>query len=177
MTEAPATTSTRRWTTTFVIVVVVSVAMVAMWAYVLFLAIGPGRQPPPDRLEDPAFAEAAQARCDEALDAIALLPPAIEAPDADARADVIDRANAELAAMLDDLAELVPPGEDGEIAAEWLADWRTYLGDRQAYAEALREDPEARLLVSAKGNDQVTEHIDAFAADNHMPACGTPIDV
>ena len=61
--------------------------------------------------------------------------------------------------------------------AEWIADWRTYLGDREAYADALRTDPEARLYVTAKDREQVTEYIDAFAADNHMPACATPIDV
>ena len=44
------------------------VAMVAMWSYVLYLAFGPGRQDPPDRLDDPAFATAAQDRCDAALD-------------------------------------------------------------------------------------------------------------
>ena len=31
--------------------------------------------------------------------------------------------------------------------------------------------------MTAKDREQVTEYIDAFAADNHMPACATPIDV
>ena len=61
--------------------------------------------------------------------------------------------------------------------AAWIADWRTYLDDRAAYADALRTDPEARLYVTAKDHEQVTEYIDAFAADNHMAACATPIDV
>ena len=46
--------------------------------------------------------------------------------------------------MVDDLEPLAPTGEDGEIVAAWIADWRTYLGDREAYADALRTDPEAR---------------------------------
>ena len=98
-------------------------------------------------------------------------------PDADARADVIEEANAIFEAMLTDLVALAPEGEEGDMVTAWVADWRTYLADRQAYADALREDPDARFLVSAKDNEQITEYIDGFAADNQMPACGTPLDV
>ena len=55
--------------------------------------------------------------------------------------------------------------------------YETYLEDRAAYAEALRRDPEARFFVTARDNEQVTEYIDAFAADNHMAACATPLDL
>jgi hypothetical protein len=177
---APTTSGTgprRTWSTGRVVVAVLVAGMVALWAYVLYLAIGPGRQPPPDRLDDPAFARAAEARCDAALDEVAALPRADAATSAAERADVVAEANDALAAMLDDLEHRVPAGEDGRLVRAWLADWRTYLGDREAYAVALRTDPDARLLVSAKDNDQVTEHLDGFAADNHMPACATPLDV
>lgn len=166
-----------RWTGGRVTVTVLVVGMVAMWAYVLYLAFGPGRQPPRDRLEDPAFAVAAEARCSAALDEVAELPRAVDTPSADARADVVEQANEVFAVMLDDLVELAPPGEDGEIVLAWLADWRTYLGDRAEYATALRSDPSAPLLVSAKDREQVTEYLDAFAKDNRMPACATPLDV
>lgn len=156
---------------------VLSVGMLAMWGYVVYLAFGPGRQPPPDRLEDPTFATAAQAVCRAALDDVAELPAAVESTDAVERADTIDRANERFADMLDDLAAGAPAGDDGEIVRSWLADWQVYLGDRRDYAEALRTDPEARLLVTPKDNEQVTEFIDAFAADNRMPSCGTPLDV
>lgn len=184
---APASASTsdvrppgrapRRWAPTRLVLGLSIAAMVAMWVYILYLAIGPGRQPPVDRLEDPAFASAAQDRCSAALDAVALLPTAQETASAPERAEVIEEANAVFGAMLDDLLALAPEGEEGEMVAAWVADWRTYLGDRQAYADALRSDPDASFLVSAKDNDQVTEFIDGFAADNRMPACGTPLDV
>jgi hypothetical protein len=167
----------RRWTTGRVVVTVLVVAMVAMWGYVLYLAFGPGRQAPPDRLDDPAFALAAQERCAEALDEIAALPRAVDARTADERADVVQDANRRLGDMLDDLEAMVPDGEDGELVTEWLVDWRTYLADREAYVLALRSDPEAQLLVSAKDRDQITEYLDAFARDNRMISCGTPIDV
>jgi len=167
----------RRWTPTRVVLGVAIAVMAAMWVYILYLAIGPGRQPPLDRLEDPAFAGAAQERCSAALDEVALLPTAQETSSARERASVIEEANATFDAMLDDLLGLAPEGEEGEMVAAWVADWRTYLRDRQVYADALRNDPNASFLVSAKDNDQITEFIDGFAADNQMPACGTPLDV
>ena len=60
--------------------------------------------------------------------------------------------------------------------SRWLADWDVYLDDRRAFAQALRRDPEARLLVSAKSARQITEFIDQFAKDNAIPACSTPGD-
>jgi hypothetical protein len=171
--EAPP----RTWRPTRVLIVVVVVAMVAMWAYVLYLAFGPGRQPPPDRLADPSFARQAQAICQGAHAEVAVLPRAVETKTAKERADIVDQANQSFTAMIDEIEPLAPGGEDGQIVAEWITDWRTYLDDRAAYAEALRRDPDARLFVTARDNEQVTEYIDAFAADNHMAACATPIDV
>jgi hypothetical protein len=170
-------TEPRRWTAGRVALLVIVMAMLAMWGYVLYLAFGPGRQPPPDQLADPSFGQAAQAVCEAAHVDVGALPPAVEAQTAAERAEIVAEANERFATMVDDLEPLAPDGEDGEIVAEWIADWRTYLADREAYADALRSDPEARLYVTAKDSEQVTEYIDAFAADNHMAACATPIDV
>lgn len=178
---APTTDSpdvaTRRWTAGRVIVTILVIGMVAMWVCVLYLAFGPGRADPPDRLDDPAFAAAAEIRCRQALTEVATLPRAADTASATDRADVVEQANQSFEAMLDDLDRAAPPGEDGVLVREWLADWRTYLGDRQAFAVALLKDPKARLLVTAKGRQQITEYLDAFAGDNHMTACATPIDV
>lgn len=175
--EAVADASERRWTPTRLLLTVLVVGMVGMWGYVVYLAFGPGRQPPPDRLDDPAFAIAAEARCSAALDEVVVLPRAVETDSAEDRAAVIDQANDLFAAMLDDLDELAPSGTDGDLVRLWLADWRIYLDDREAFATALRGDPDAQLLVTAKDREQITEYVDAFAADNHMPACATPLDV
>jgi hypothetical protein len=170
-----------RWTPTRVVLTAVVVALVSMWGYVLFLAFGPGRQPPIDRLDDPAFAEAGEARCAEAVEQVEALPAASDSADAAERADVLAQADATFAGMLDDLDEMVelaPAGDQRRRAAEWLADWRTYLGDRRAYAEALRTNPGARLLVSEKPGEgrQITGWIDEFAEANRMPSCVTPTD-
>jgi hypothetical protein len=179
--DEPDAPASRRWTPVRVLLTVVALAMVAMWGYVLFLAFGPGRQPPIDRLDDPAFAEAGEARCAEALVEVEALPVASASASAPERADVLAEADAVFAGMLDDLdglATLAPAGDQRRRATEWLADWRTYLGDREAYAEALRADPGARLLVSEKAGEgrQVTGWIDEFAKANRMPSCVTPTD-
>jgi hypothetical protein len=153
------------------------VLMVAMWIYVLYLAFGPGRQPSPDRLGDPAFAEQAEATCHATNERVQALPRAEESHTATDRADVIDQANELYGGMLDDLATLVPGGDDGAITTAWLRDWRTYLGDRVDFARRLRTDADARLLVTPKQGDQITEFIDQFAKDNDMAACGTPADL
>lgn len=152
------------------------VLMVGMWGYVVYLAFGPGRADSPDKLDDPGFAIAAQARCDQALDRIAQLQQAAQSPNATARADTLDQADAHLADMLADLEAIRPDGEDGVLVGRWLADWQVYLQDRVDYAERLRTDEDARLLVTRKENSQITEFLDQFAKDNDMPACSTPID-
>jgi hypothetical protein len=163
-------------------IVIAVVLMVSMWGYVVYLAFGPGRQPPLDRLSDPAFAQAGEARCARTLEAVDRLPTAGETPDAADRARVIEEANAEYAEMLDGLerdVRLAPAGDDRTHAEEWLSDWRLYLADRADYAEALRADPGARLLVSEKPGEarQVTGWIDEFALANRMDSCVTPSDV
>lgn len=173
----PSSSSRRAWTLGRVLARLAVVVMVGMWGYVLYLAIGPGRQPPPDRLDDPTFAAEAQAICTAALDDVARLPAAIAAESATERADIVARANARFDTMLDDIGRRVPAGDDGDIVEQWLADWRTYLEDRADFVEALRTEPEAQLLVTAKDREQITEYIDAFSADNRMTACATPIDV
>ena len=164
-------------------IAVVVVTMLGMWGYVLYLAFGPGRQPPIDRLEDPAFAEAGEVLCADAVADVERLPNAGDAATPAERAEVVDRADAVYAGMLDDLAvqasTQVPAGDERDRAEEWIADWRVYLDDRAQYADALRTDPDARLLVSEKPGEgrQITGWIDEFALANRMPSCATPTDV
>jgi hypothetical protein len=160
-----------------VLVTLAVIGMVGMWVYVLYLAFGPGRADPPDRLADRSFAATAQATCSAALDRVAELPPAHTSKTAADRSEVIVKADGYLREMLDQLDRIVPAGDDGRITKEWLADWRTYLGDREDFADALLTNPKARLLVSPKKGDQITEYLDAFAGDNNMAACSTPGDV
>ena len=92
---------------------------------------------------------------------------------------MLDESGAVLTAMIADLRPLAPtsPTRDAEMAEEWLTDWETYVADRAAYAERLREDPNARFYVSEKDRMQITKAIDNLAEVNDMPSCTTPGDV
>jgi hypothetical protein len=95
---------------------------------------------------------------------------------------VVDEANLMFTVMLADLetlVELVPRGEQRERVGRWLDDWGTFLGDREQFAQDLRTDPEARMLVSEKAGTgrHITQWIDEFANANRMSSCASPSDV
>lgn len=162
---------------TRILAVVVAVFIAGMWAYALW---GPVQRVSQGKFDSTAFPEAAQPICAESLAVIDALPPAYETRDSGARADVVEAANRELAVMLDRLEAVAPSpddGEDGRMINEWLADWRTFLDDRERYVEALASDPDARLLVTEKESRQITEPIDYLSEVNDMPACATPGDL
>ncbi len=175
--DSPEGREPRRWGTARFATALAVAAMVAMWGYVLYLAVGPGRADPPDRLDDPAFAAAAELRCQAALDQVAQLPAAPRATSTADRAEIIDSATALFAAMVDDLERMRPAGEDGRLVGLWLDDWRAYLGDRREHADVLRHGEDRRFQVTARDSEQITLYLDGFAADNAMPACGSPLDL
>lgn len=160
-----------------ILAVVVAVFIAGMWAYALW---GPVQRVSQGKFDSTAFPEVAEPICARSLAVIDALPPAYETRDSGARADVVEAANLELAVMLDELEAVAPPpgaGDDGRMIDEWLADWRTFLGDRERYVEALASDPDARLLVTEKEGRQITEPIDYLSEVNDMPACATPGDL
>lgn len=160
-----------------VAVAVFILATAAMWIWILFLY--DRSSPLVDELEDRTFPTEAEQVCASALDDIADLPPAQTTHDPVERADVIDAANRTLSVMVAQLSEIAPsqPPQAAEAVTEWLGDWRTHLGDRQRYADDLREDPSARFTETPKGTKQISRAIDGYAQVNDMPSCETPGDV
>ncbi len=157
--------------------VVAAISIAGLWAYALW---GPTEKTFPGTLTDPTFTTQAEAICTDTAARLAQLQPAYQSQDARTRAAVIAQANAELAVMLDRLGAAAPDpdSKDGRMIHEWLGDWRTYLGDRQRYVEALATDPSARFYVTEKDRRQITEPIDFFAGRaNDMPNCVTPGDL
>jgi len=148
-------------------------AMIAFWAYLLFVA----DPETPDQLDDPAFGERGQAICAPVLERIDALPPATEATSPQDRAVSVSTANRLLGGMIDELEAAAPTeGEDARLVGLWLDDWRTYLADRGDYAEALAAGEDVELLVTPRGHEQITITVDNFARVNDMPACATPLD-
>ncbi len=153
-----------------------TIVMIAAWIFGLFI-YDPGLLV--DELEDPAFGEAAEVICSEHIEAVSTLPRAENADDPGERADVITEANVYLTAMVGRLRLEVPsdPPVAEEAVEEWLGDWETHIEDRQEYADALRDDPQARFAESAKGTRQMSRAIDGFAQVNRMTSCETTGDV
>jgi hypothetical protein len=158
-----------------VLAVMAAVALILFW---LWIFSGAPRKQNPDYLEDRAWAERTEATCAATVARIDELPDAPSAASSAERADVVDRANDELEAMLDDL-DAHPPSnpDDLEVVRPWLADWRTYLGNRRDYADRLRTDPDAQLLVDEKFRDSIETVIGTFAEVNEMDSCVVPGDI
>ena len=152
----------------------VVVLIVAMWAFAVYEA----RQPPPERMDDVAVSQEAEAICAPVMGQLAALPQAFTMTSAAERAAVIDQSDVLLDAMVDRLALLGPVTErDVTMYTEWVQDWTTYLGDRADYSARLRQDSNARFYVTDKSKDQITDPIDRFAKANRMPSCLTPQDL
>ena len=174
--ETAPPASTRRWTPGRVAVVLVVTALVAMWAYAFS---GAARRESPLRVADRRWAADAEAACRPMVDAIAELPPARTATSPEGRAVVLREANAEVAAAVDRLAAVDAPADAGDrtMVERWLADWHTYLGDRERYAGQLAAGEDVPFRLTAVKGQAVTEQMDEFAAYNELEACRTPDDV
>ncbi len=164
------------WTVNRVIVVVVVLVMVGFWAWIF--AGGP-KKLNPDRLQDRAFVERTERRCQTLRTDLAALPNAADITSADERADVLDDANVLVTDMVDAIeADAPTTGDAGKSVAGWIEDWRTYLANREDYADRLRQDPGAQLLLDESPlGDSVDKPIEVFADVNDMPDCATPGDV
>ncbi len=168
-----------RWNPWRIAAVVAVLVMALFW---LWIFSGGPRRANPDYLDDRAYVATAKARCQQLradLDEQGLLIPGLT-DNAEERADELDVANALVAGLVDDLSAAAPTtGDDGKSLRGWLTDWRQYLADREAYAEALRTDPEARFLLTENEEmrDSVDRTIKIFADVNDMPDCATPGDV
>jgi len=152
------------------------IAMGVLWIYAFFLAPSGN----PDRLQNRAWPAAADNRCAEALDKIALLPTAASASNPADRADDLDAATAVIRSMVDDLAALSGgTNEDQNLIALWLADWKIYVADRQAHAERLRNEGDVKPLLTAlpSGAGSVLERMNGFARVNDMESCLDPGDM
>ena len=170
----PSSSSPRRVIAYRVVAIGIVLGMVLLWTFVLTRKASP----PPDELDDKAFASTAQSTCSTTKAALDQLPQAFQSQSASDRADVVTQSNEELGAMLVTLRAAVPPAErDQRMLTEWIGDWQIYLDNRIDYVDRLREDPDARLYVAEKDSRQITVAIDRFAEVNDMPACRTPKDI
>jgi hypothetical protein len=153
----------------------IAVVVAVMWIVVFVWA---AVHKPVDKLHDQAFARRAQAICSVTARQLAALPqPSATQSNVD-RATVVDQSDVDLRDMLDQLAAAAPKtGSDAVVLREWLADYHTYVGNREDYARRLRTDDQAKFYVAEKNGSQITIPMDTLATANGMTACVAPEDL
>jgi hypothetical protein len=156
------------------------VAFAAFWIWALFFA----SKEPINRIDDRAWAARAEGICaaaDEERVALADFRTMDEAtPDMVLeRADIVDEATDILERMLDDVVADPPDDAKGRnIVPLWEDDYRTYLADRRAFTGDLRATRENRAFYESVADGiPISEKLETFAADNHMPSCAPPRDL
>jgi hypothetical protein len=179
--EPPVAPPRPRWRRSTKVQAVVLALNVVFWAAILAwtVTVDEADIDPPDHLDDPAFALAAEPICAEAVATLErrdLLHPHPDTPND--RAETTDAANAVLGAMVVELRGIeAPPGEEGEWVAAWLVDWEQHIADRQEWADGLRLGDDGPFTESDRGGEQLSKVIDNFAEVNDMPSCATTHDV
>lgn len=155
------------------------VALVTMITFWIWILSGAPAKNNPDRLDDRAYVAELEAQCQALSDGIAKLPNTADLTKLDERADVLDEANTLVGAFIDELEAGAPTTGDASVSISgWIGDWRKYLANRQDYAERLRTEPNAQLLLDrSELGDSVDKTIEIFSKVNEMPACATPDDV
>ena len=95
------------------------------------------------------------------------------------KADLVDRATDSLEHAINQIARLKPSDAKGqEIVPEWIADYRTYISDRRAFAVALRSAVRRPFFAESEIDGvPVSEKIAKFARENRMKTCQPPYDL
>ena len=168
----------RRLSVAAVVQIAIGLAVLVGWAAIYVWTVTGDRSDPPDRLQDPAFAAAAEPICAATRTEIEALGLPTEVSSPAERAAMVGEENALLLAMLDDIESLPgPAGEDADWIRQWLQDWRLHVQDRQDWADDLAAGDDHLFVESARAGEQVSKVVDNFAEVNDMPSCATPGDV
>ncbi|WP_040490934.1 hypothetical protein [Ilumatobacter nonamiensis] len=147
-----------------------AVAFVSFWFWALFLI----DKTAVNKIDDQEWTARAEQICEPVEVELRRLDLERTA-DLDGRADLVDRSTDMLAAMLDDLEAVEPSDEKGRaIVPDWIADYRTLLDDRYAYADRLRAGEDGPFSETPVQGVPITERIETFAGDNEMPSCAPP---
>jgi hypothetical protein len=170
-TPAPAPASRRRLILRGALVVVV-LAIVAMWIYVFS---GGGRDI--TKLESPTFGRHAEPVCAATLEQLRAIPRTGDTPAK--LADLVGQATADLRTMVDRLAAAAPQsGPDAARVKSWLTEWRRYLADRDDWVKATRAKNRVEAFAETQSaGAPISLGIDAFARANAMSSCSTPSDI
>jgi hypothetical protein len=153
--------------------------VVFMWIFAFFFASDEGI----NRIEDRAWAARAEEICAAAKTELVALADfrRLDEVGGDAlgqRADIVEKANAILTTMIDDVNSVEPVGERGaKVIPRWIDDWRTYLSDRVTYVAALRSGDGGGFSETEINGSPITNFLGDLARQNEMPSCQAPLDL
>lgn len=155
------------------------VAIVTMIIFWVWIFSGAPAKYNPDRLDDPAYVAKLEDQCQALRDGIGELPNAADLSTQAERAEILDEANLLVAKFIDEVEAGAPTTGDASVSIDgWIGDWKTYLANREDYADRLRTEPNARFLLDrSKLGDSVDKTIQIFSQVNEIPSCDTPGDV
>ena len=155
----------------------VVVAMLAMWIYALVFS----PRESINKIGDGAWADRAELLCISAKEEInELADYRLITSDSDLaeRASLVKQATSILRVMVSRIANEEPTDDKGQaIVPLWLADYQTYLSDRDDYAALLEKGTNAPFAETQVDGLPLSEKITTFANDNRMPACSPPRDL
>ncbi len=179
--EPGAPTSGPRRRNPFVLAaILVAVAFIVfMWIYAFFFATDEGI----NRIGDRAWSAEAETICAAANEQRSALADyrTLDQVGTDAlaeRAEIVEQANTILATMLDELEQRPPNDAKGQrIIPTWLADWRTYLGNRIEYVADLRAGDGSGFAETEIDGSPISNFIGDVARQNEMPSCQVPLDL
>jgi hypothetical protein len=179
LSTAEARPAPRAWVR--VVIGVLLAGLVVMWVYAFVFASKEGAY----FVTDSAWRDAAQARCQEAVDERVALADdrggRITDPTPEqlrTRADVVDAATATLDDMLDDIEARGVDGERNRIRVnQWLGFYRTLVADRRAYTARLRQLRNEPFTETEVGSGPVGSVLIDFATGNDIKACLPPGDL
>jgi hypothetical protein len=95
------------------------------------------------------------------------------------KAELVDRATDSLEIAINTIAKDTPADAKGKaIVPAWIADYRTYIKDRRAFADALRTSSRRPFFAETEVEGvPISERIGKFARENNMKTCQPPLDL
>jgi hypothetical protein len=150
-----------------------------MWIYAFFFASDDGI----NRIDDRAWAERAEGICAAAKAELQGLADFRRLEDVGPgalaeRALIVDRANAIVNGMVDQLSAAMPTDEQGmKVIPRWLDDYRQYAADRMVYVEQIRAGDNVAFAETQINGSPISNFIGDVARQNEMPSCQVPLDL
>ena len=143
--------------------------LVAFWVYAIFF-YSPDKQ---NVIGDKDWAEWAESECSVTEQARNQLADFTRIEDdlesLRKRAGLVEQATDDLESMIDTLDSRKPSDAKGAaIVPDWIADYRTYIGDRRDYIEELRSGKNVVFAETAVEGVPISERLTTFADDNLM---------